>query len=209
MAKANVNKSKSTEEIVKEQREKTANQWMPISDIDECTVYRKDNILIGMLRVQPLNIDLLSDKEKRRKVESLTEELNGEKEAFQIFCIGRPVDLNSYLDLMQEKAKAEQNYTRRNILKSFIKEASNIASSGDTVERRFYIILTKHYENKAEEELMNRLKDMQNKLSSAELSSSICKEDELIDVYSLFAHPAQAAFERTYADSDLAPILEM
>jgi hypothetical protein len=198
----------SKEDAVKIQREQTANQWVPIADIDKNIVYRKDGCLLGMLRVQPLNIDLLSDNEKRRKVEALSEELNGEKENLQIFCIGRPVDLNNYLEWLQDKAKLEQDYTRKRVLKAFIKEASNIASSGETVERRFYIIISKKAEDKAEEELMTRLRDLQYKLSSAELVSSICKDDELLDVYSLFAHPVQASFERATIEMMLPPILD-
>jgi F pilus assembly Type-IV secretion system for plasmid transfer. len=199
----------SKEEIVQQQREKTANQWVPVADIDGNIVYKKDNTLVGMLRVQPLNLDLLSDKEKRRKVEALAEELNGENEGLQIFCIGRPVDLNNYLEWLQEKTKQEQDYTRKRLLKSFIKEASNTASNGETVERRFYIIISKKADNKAEEELTGRLRDLQHKLSSAELISNICKDDELMDVYSLFAHPVQASFERATIEMELAPILDI
>lgn len=207
----NLNKKKqqiSNEDIIKQQREKTANQWIPISDIEGEVAYRKNNLLVGMLRVQPLNIGLFSDNEKKRKVDALAEELNGENEGLQIFCIGRPVDLDNYLEWLQDKARQEQDYTRKRILKSFIKEASDTASSGETVERRFYIIFTKKAGNKAEEELKNKLRDFQHKLSSAELMSHICKDDELMDVYSLFAHPVQASFERFNIEMQLPPILE-
>ncbi len=207
--KAKASEAKTSEEFIQLQREKTANQWIPVADIEGSIVYRKDNLLIGMLRVQPLNIDLFSDNEKKRKVEALAEELNGENEGLQIFCIGRPVDLNNYLEWLQDKARLEQDYTRKRVLKAFIKEASYTASSGETVERRFYIIISKQNSEKAEEELINRLRDLQNKLSSAELISNICKDDELMDVYSLFAHPIQAAFERSAVEMDIPPVLDI
>ena len=103
----------SPEEIVRQRREKTAQQWIPISDIEGCIVHRKDNLLVAILRIQPENLELLSDNEKKRKVESLSEELNGETEGLQIFCVGRPVDLNNYLDWLQDKAKMEQDFTRK------------------------------------------------------------------------------------------------
>lgn len=198
----------SKEEIVQQQRKKTANQWIPIIDIDGITVYRRDKMIIGMLRIQPISIDLLSDKEKRRKVESLSEELNGINYDMHIFCIGRPVDLNNYLDWLQEKANQEQNYARKKLLKAYIKETSNIASSGNTVERRFYMIIKKKYEDKVEEELLTALRDLQNKLTAAELTTNICKDEELMDVYNLFAHPAQASFERTTMEYGLTTLLD-
>lgn len=197
----------SQEEIAQQRKEKTAQQWIPIADIDNCITYRKDNIMIGMIRVQPENLELLSDKEKRRKVESLAEELNGITEGLQIFCIGRPVDLNSYLEWLQDKAKMEQDFTRKMVLKGYIKQASQMASSGETTERRFYIIITKPVGNKGEEELINKLNELQGKFYQAELTTEICKEDEILDVYSLFANPVQASFERAEMEFDLPSIL--
>ena len=200
--------SVTSEQAEKQRRERTAQQWIPVLDIENSLVYRKDNTLLVMLRVQPDNLELLSDKEKRRKVDSLAEQLNGETEGLQIFCIGRPVDLNNYLEWLQEKAKMEQDFTRKAVLKGYIHQASEMASSGETTERRFYIILTKTAGGKAEEELLDRVKDLRNKLSQSELKSEICKDDELMDVFSLFANPVQASFERTELTMDLPPILQ-
>jgi len=200
---------KSEEEVKQQQRIKTAQQWLPISDINGCIAYRKDNVLVGMLRVQPLNLELLSDAEKRRKIEALSEELNGESEGLQIFCIGRPVDLNSYLDWLQDKAKQEQDFTRKRILKNFIQHASELAASGEIIERRFFIIITKPGGKKAEQEIVNRLEELKNKLSSAELVATVCKDDELMDVFSLFANPVYASVERVTSEIYLPSQLDI
>ena len=84
-----------------------------------------------------------------------------------------------------------------------------MASSGETTERRFYIIITKQVAIKAAEELINRINDLQVKFAQAELKSDICKEDELMDVFSLFANPIQASFERTELKMNLPPLLEV
>lgn len=197
------------EEIIQERREKTAQNWIPIADIESTIVYRKDNKLVAALRIQPENINLLSDNEKRRRVEALSEELNGEKESIQIFCVGRPVDLNSYLENLQEMAKNQTDFTRKTLLKGYIQQASQMASGGEAIERRFYMIIFKNIDNsKAEEEIMSRLRELRNKLTQAELTSEICKDDELMDVYSLFANPIQAAFEKTEIKMDLPTLLE-
>lgn len=202
------NKNVPSEATIQQKREMTAQQWIPVADIDKGIVYRKDNTLVGFLRIQPENLELLSDNEKRRKIEPLANCINGETEGFQIFCIGRPVDLNNYLEWLQEKAKLEQDFTRKMILKGYIQQASQMASSGETTERRFYLIITKPADNKAELELLTRLKDFQVKLSQADLTTDICTEDEIMDVLSLFANPVQAAYERTEFKYDLPPIVE-
>ena len=199
----------SKDEQLKQQKEITANQWVPVLDIEGAITYKNDNHISGMLKIEPLNIDLFSDREKKNKVSSLTEELNGEIEGMQIFCIGRPVDLNEYIEWRQEKAKFEQNYMRKRVLNAFTREASNIASSGETIERRFYIIFSKKNELKTDEELKTKLRDYKNKLSSAELTSHICTDDEIIDLYSLFAHPVQASFERSKIVTEIPTILDV
>jgi hypothetical protein len=206
MSKKNV----KSEEI-KDIKKKTAQDWMPIGDIEKSIVYRKDKSLVGILRLMPLNIDLLSNNEKRRIINSLHEVINGENEAFQIFCIGRPVDLNSYLEWLQDKLKkSDENFTRKQILKSYIQEVSEIAASGETTERRFYVIWSfrKKAGLKSEEELINKLKEMKSKFTNIGLKASICTDDEIIDLYSLFCNPVQAAYERTEINYHYATILE-
>jgi|LSQX01.3.fsa_nt_gb hypothetical protein len=207
----NINKKSSSgktpEELKQIQSIRTAQQWIPIIDIDNAVVYRRDNTILGAIRVQPLNIDLLSDSESRRIVDALSEGLNGENENFQIFCIGRPVDLNNYLEWLQVKLKNENDFMRKRVLKNYIHEAAIIASSGDTIERRFYVIVTKPAGHKSESDLLNRLSDFAAKLSSAELVCTICKDDELMDLFALFANPVQASFDRTILEMQLPPVL--
>lgn len=196
------------EEKTVKTRELTAQQWIPISDIEGSVVYRKDNIITSMLRVQPENIDLLSDREQRRKVESLAEGFNGEREPIHIFCVGRPVDLSDYLEDLNGQSKTEQDFVRKMVLKGYIQQASKIASSGEASERRFYVIIFKTIEdNRSVNDLTNRINELQIKFTQAELNCDICKEDELIDVLALFASPIQAAFEKTILEYELAPIL--
>ncbi|HHV30708.1 MAG TPA: conjugal transfer protein TraC [Clostridium sp.] len=199
---------KSAEEIKQETKVKTAQQWMPIRDIDKSIVYRKDGILIGILRLTPINIDLLSNNEKKRIVDAVYEAINGETEPLQVFCIGRPVDLNSYIEWMQDKAKSEENFTRKQILKSYIQEASELAASGETTERRFYVIISKNDSPKKIEELVTKLRDLKSKFTNAGLKASVCNDDEIIDLYSLFSNPIQAAYERTEITYHYSTLLE-
>lgn len=198
----------TSEEKVTKTRDLTAQQWLPISDIEGNVIYRKDNIITAMLRVQPENIELLSDREQRRKVDSLAEGFNGERESIQIFCVGRPVDLSDYLEDLNGQSKMEQDFVRKMVLKGYIQQASKIASSGEASERRFYVIIFKYIEDsRTEKELINRINELHIKFSQAELNCEICNEDELIEVLALFTSPIQAAFEKTVLEYELAPIL--
>jgi hypothetical protein len=189
-------KKSSPEEELQQRKEKTANNWIPIADIDNSIVRRKDNYLVGIIKVEPTNLELLSNKEKQRKINSLSAELNGLKKGFQIFCIGRPVDLNSYLEWLQEKARMEEDFIRKQVLKGYIKQASMTASSGEITERRFYIMLKSKNEDKAKEELFKEMEELVSKLDRAELKSKICNDSEIMDLYSIFSSPIQSAYEQ-------------
>lgn len=203
------NKKLTPEEALKQTKERTAQQWMPIADIDGQVVYRKDNNILAYIRIQPESIDLLSKNEKRNKVSSQAECYNGENESIQIFCVGRPVDLNDYLESLQERAKMEHNFTRKNVLKGYIQDASHMASSGDTIERRFYMIISKIIEdNKSINELIDRLNELKDKLTQADLMCNICTDDDILDLFSLFANPLQAAYEKNEIEYDLPPVVE-
>jgi hypothetical protein len=188
-------------------KQKTAQQWIPVSDIRNNIVIKKNGKLVMMLRIQPLNLDLLSDRECNKKVEALVEGFNGQNESLQFFCIGRPVDLNNYLQRLQDKVKQENNFTRKMLLKGSIQHASKVASSGDITERRFYLIISKPMGKKAEEELSMRIEQLKMALFNAELHSDVCREDELIDVLSLFANPVQASVEQAELQYQIPTLL--
>lgn len=177
------------EKIHEDKKTKTANEWMPIADISKNIAYRKDGKLLGILKIEPVNISLLSAREKKRKISMLSEILNGETEPIQIFCIGRPVDLNSYIDYLNDKVKSEVDFTRKMVLKNYLKESSRIASNGEITERRFYMIISQGEGAKAERELKERLSNLVARLEGAELRASICEDDEILDMFSQFSSP--------------------
>lgn len=206
MFKKKLKQELTAEQVQQQEREKTAQQWMPLADIRDCIVYRKDGQIFGAIRVYPKNLELFSEKEKKKKIEALTEALNGEKSGLQIFCIGRPVDLTNYLEWLQEKANREMDFKRKLLLKNFVSQASKMATSGEITERRFYIFLNGKLGE--EEELRNRLNELKHRLSLAELDTDLCREDDYMDLFTLFASPITASYSKTNYGVDLPPLLQ-
>lgn len=190
-------KKVNPEEAKKAVRAKTAQDSTPVLDIDGDIVYRRDSHLVSIIRLQPINLSLFSNAERRSKVSSLAAAFNGDNSGWQWFCIGRPVDLSNYLDWIAEKAKFEADWTRKNILKNYITEAANIAASGELTERRFYSIHWTKPGDKAALELRQRMAEVFKSYDSCDLRPTLCKDDELLDVYTLFANMNNAAFERS------------
>ena len=187
--------------------EKRAQDWYPISDIRDSTVYMKDGRILSVLRVYPINISLLSKTEKKSKIAAVSEWLNSEKENIQIFCVGRPMDLAHFQDWQQEILDTTEDYVKKQILKNYIIHTAALATSGNVTERRFYIILSKEAKKGAEKELLVKLEEIRQKLVNAQLRSEICSERELKSLYLLFSFPGNIDETSDYA-SQIGTLLE-
>ncbi len=187
---------KNKEKIKVEIKQKTAQDWLPVADVYNSLLYRKDKHLVAILKVEPINISLLSDNEKKRIIAALHEVFNGIQEQIQIISIGRSVDLDGYIAGMEQTAQETQNFSRKKLLRGYIRQAAEMAAGGDTLERRFYILLSQKQGKYAEEELKNRARELAGNVASAGLSAELCSDKLIIDLLFAFHQPGQSAFER-------------
>lgn len=187
---------KKSQAVKVEVRQKTAQDWLPVKDVTNSLLYRKDKYLVAVLKVEPVNISLLSENEKKRIIAALHEVMNGLQEPMQILSIGRSVDLDGYIAGMEQLAQDTQEFGRKKLLKGYIRQAAEMAAGGDTLERRFYILLSQKQGKYAEDELKNRARELAGNIASAGLSAELCSDKLIIDLLFAFHQPGQSAFER-------------
>lgn len=185
-------------------------EWLPITDIKNSLVYKRDNSIVAAIRIQPVNINLLSDKEKMRRVKRLEEVLNGIDYSFQVMSIGKPVDLDSYINKLEDKRSATESIIKKNLLGIYSRQAVAKATSGEALERHFYLLIDLPLGKRPqldEQILLQRATQLASSLTSAELISSVCTDSELRTLHFIFTNPAQAAFERAPTDISVIPPL--
>jgi len=190
-------------------RAPSAQDWLPIVDVGDGVMKRRDGWFISALMVEPLNIDLKSAREKKKIIRAVHEAFNGQMDAFQILCIGRPVDLDGYLqelEIMVGKADAK----RKRHLREYARHVARIVTGGEALEHRYYILLSQEPDPYARDELLKRSYEMAGLLKKSGLKITICQEREIIDLLFTFMHPAQAAFERapSFSGPELPPIVD-
>ncbi|MEG6566034.1 hypothetical protein V6B95_03540 [Thermoanaerobacterium saccharolyticum] len=197
---------KNDKEKKDELKKKTVQDWFPVKDVGNDMILLKDGRYVCVLRVWPLNIGLKSENEKKRIIQSMYEALNGLKDTMQIFSIGRPVDLDSYIGFLQSKSKEEVNMTKRKLLQEYLKYVASIVTSGEAIERRFFIMLS----NKEKEELKVKIHELASNLEKSGLKSDVTSDQEIIDMLFSFTHPSQAAFEKapSFSGPYLPPVFE-
>lgn len=174
-------------------------EWIPFKDIRNNLLFRKDNSIVAFVRVQPVNLNLLSVKERKRKVKQLEEVLNGIDYNYQIYSIPKPVDLDAYIMKLENLRSDTEDVTKKRLLGIYIKQAVAKATGGEAVERQFYILIDHKLTKKPqldEQVVLQRATELASNLSSAELLSHVCNDAEIRTLQFLFFNSAQAAFER-------------
>lgn len=203
------NKITDPEQVLRESKLKAAQEWLPIYDIKDNFSYRRDGHIVGGIKVQPMNIHLLSKSEQETKIRALLEALNGIDYHYQIFITAKPVDLDGYIQRLEDM-KVEASIKRRRLLENYIKVASRKAAGGEAVERNFYLLQSLEKDQKfGEEFLFERVRELASNFTGADLNSNVCDEQELRNLYFVFANPAQSAVERAPLDNiGLPPLFQ-
>ena len=69
------------------------NEFLNIKNIKETYLYTLDEQVISFVKVNPMNIELLSDKELETKMDSSSIEFSNEQYPYKIIVVPRAVDI--------------------------------------------------------------------------------------------------------------------
>lgn len=177
---------------IEETKRKTVQEWFPVKDVAEDMILLKDGRYVCVLKVMPLNIGLKSENEKKRIIETVHEALNGFKDSMQIFSIGRPIDLDPYINFLQTKSREETSTIKKRLLQEYLKYVASIVTSGEAIERRFFIMLS----GKEKDEIKVKAHELAVNLEKSGLKVEVAMDQDIIDLLFSFSHPSQAAFEK-------------
>jgi predicted MPP superfamily phosphohydrolase len=177
------------------EKEKTAQEFVNVKDIHGNFLYTRDGQIIAYIKIHPISIDLFSDSEKEQISKVLTAELSSVQKPFKFLAVSRPVDItplvNEYQSLLSETTDQKQ----KELLRNEIMEISNFATSGEVIERNFFIMMWSPYRQGVEPELIKECKEMIQKFESVNISSDIIKEQEIVRLCNLINNPAYIYYE--------------
>lgn len=137
----------------------TAQDFVNIVDIKDHFLYTKDEYVMSYFKIQPISIELLSEREKESLCNMLTAELSSLNEPFKYIAISRPVDISALISEYTALLHNSTDQIQKTLLRKEIYEMNDYALSGEVVERQFYIVLWQKYYDGVEEDLIKRAKD--------------------------------------------------
>lgn len=122
--------------------QKTAQSWLPIQDLHDGCLIRPDGGVVAGIQIAPFSLALKSDRERTQAVQGFQVALNGLTVPWQILSLYRPVDLDSYLASLDLATDAASGIRRR-VLGDYSRWVRQQVQQGDSVERRYYLLLTR------------------------------------------------------------------
>ncbi|QAA32752.1 hypothetical protein [Clostridium manihotivorum] len=197
-------KKKAKETINKEQ--KTANDFVNVKEIKDRFLYTRDGQIIMYIKINPISIDLLSEREKKQLCKTLTAELSSEQKPFKFLAVSRPVDISPLINEYTQIISSTSDQKQKDLLRNEMLVMSNYALSGDVVERQFYIMLWEKYEDGIERDMTRRCYEFVSKFESGNIRCEILKEQDIVRLCNLVNNPAYANVEDTEFEATI-PIL--
>ena len=150
---------------MKKIRKLTLQEWIPIKEIDkEGVVKLKNNKLIKIIKINPINYNLKSDLEKEAILNSYKTFLKTCNFNIQILIQSNKEDLTHHIFNIKKNFSKKENKYLEKISKNYIDYINNINLERKYSSKDFYIIISSNINNKnkyieSEEIIKNQLKE--------------------------------------------------
>lgn len=167
----------------------SAQEFTNVSDIKSNILYSRNGYIFKYLRIMPVSTDLMSKNERNILTEQLTGELSLEKEPFHFISVGRPVDVQPYLEYYSQLKDETSNDVRRTLLQEASNTMTEFAFGNEVSENYFYFYLYKRLEEDAEKELTKWMYSFTEHFENVGIKTSILNNDEIIMLCNLINNP--------------------
>lgn len=170
-----------------DQKIQTANDFIDVKEIKRNLLYTKSGYVIGYLKLLPINISLLNNKELRALNINITSKIKAEKDRFSFFVVPRSVDMDKYLNFLEEKIESEMtSINKRTLLNAMVRAATQKVSSGQNFEHQFYLAI-REKEGK-EAKLNERIREFENYYTAVGNQVDRVGDSEILKLCNLFTN---------------------
>lgn len=186
----------------KNKNTQSLNQFLNIKDIKGNYLYTLDEQVISFIKVNPMNIELLSDKELESKMDFASIEFSNEQFPYKIIVIPRAVDISDYIREQEELRNKLTNDVCIEIINNRIISTTEMIENKNIIENEFYIMIFDANKDNIEVELNKRANNWISRLKNCGLKSEILEERDIILLVKSFTIPEFARTEGTdYRDN--------
>ncbi len=199
--KKNEKKKKLTAEQI------TAQEFTNVLNIQNNSLYTRDGYVIGYIKILPVSVGLLSQREKETLVKQLTAELSVEKEPFHFLAISRPVDMQPLLESYAHLRNETSDPYRRELLRKEMENLSDFTFGDEIVERQFFFYFSMKAAEDVERDLKKRISEFAEHFEAVGIKTEILKDQDIVRLCNLVNNPAVVSIEDEMTDASI-PILK-
>ena len=192
--------AKEVEELSKERQ--TANSLVEVADIENCFLYRKDDYILGYLRIGSINLELLSAEELQILTQKLSMSFEGDRDNFDYFTLPSQVNLDPNKDFIKEIRQGTDDIGKRKGLTLMMQEMTRLSTSGENFEHQHIVKIWK----KIGSNIKDTEKDLRNRLS--DFRERYLKDKEIIKLCNLFGNPLQAPYTGEVSKFESYPFIK-
>lgn len=186
----------------KNKKIQSLNEFLNIKNIKDNYLYTLDEQVISFIKVNPMNIELLSDKELESKMDLSSIEFSNEQYPYKIMVIPRAVDISDYIREQEELKDKLTDDICIEIINNRIISITEMIENKNIIENEFYIMIFESNKNNVEIELNKRANNWINRLKNCGLKSELLEERDIILLIKSFTIPEFARLEGTdYRDN--------
>mgnify|MGYP000881329452 CR=1 FL=1 len=178
-------------------KEDSVQRFVNVIDIKDKFLYTRDGYIISYIQVPSIDINLLSEREKRNKANTLTAEFSAIDKIIKFLAISRPVDISPLLSEYQQIYSTTSNLKQKELLRYEMQSISNFALSGEIVERQFYIMIWEKYQKGIEMDINKRAMEIISMFESASIKANILTEKDIVRLCNLINNPTFVNLEET------------
>ena len=186
----------------KNKNTQSLNEFLNIKNIKGNYLYTLDEQVISFIKVNPMNIELLSDKELESKMDFEAIEFSNEQFPYKIIVIPRAVDISDYIREQEELRNKLTDDVCIEIINNRIISTTEMIENKNIIENEFYIMIFDANKENIEIELNKRANNWISRLKNCGLKSEILEERDIILLVKSFTIPEFARTEGTdYRDN--------
>jgi len=115
--------------------------FIPISDINQGVVFRKDGVILSVLMVTATNLALKSPEEQQATIIAFQNFLNTLEFSVQIVAHSRAFDIRPYVKTLEERLEVIPEELLRIQTAMYIEYVKNISETHNIMQKEFYVIV--------------------------------------------------------------------
>ena len=146
----------------KNQDKTNTKQFVEVEDIRDKAIVLKDGSLRGILEVGSINFELKSTEEQEAIIQYFQNFLNSLDFSLQISVISRRLNIDSYVQILEEKRAVEQNELMKIQIGDYKRFVTGLTELANIMSKKFYVVIPYHVQELGiqKQGLMDSVKSM-------------------------------------------------